>query len=111
MSCALCPNLKKGLFFAIGEGSIFFVICFLYTSGQMFFSQTPGRRPPQITALRVNSVILGWVGAPNERAPFRFHDAIADFADQCLARTRAADRLPGLWGVFMNIAPALSRRA
>ena len=44
-------------------------------------SQAPGRRPPHITGLRVNSVTLEWIGAPDERAPFRFHDAIAVFAD------------------------------
>ena len=58
----------------------------------MFFSQTPGRRPPYITGLRVNSVTLGWVGAPNERAPLRVHDAIAVFSARCLTRTRIADQ-------------------
>ena len=96
MSYAFCPNLKKCLIFAIGEESRIFFICFLYKSGQ-----TPGRCPPQITGLRVNSVTLRWVGAPNERAPFRVHDAIASFADRCLTRTRIARR-PGFgWG-FMN---------
>ena len=52
------------------------------------FSQTPGRRPPCITGLRVNSVTLGCVGAPNERALFRVHDAIGVFAARSLARTR-----------------------
>ena len=46
---ALPPNLKIGLFFAIGEGSIIFAVCFLRTSGQMFLYQTPGRRPPHVT--------------------------------------------------------------
>ena len=32
------PKPEKCLFFAIGYGSRFFVICFIYTSGQMFFS-------------------------------------------------------------------------
>ena len=41
MSYALCPNPKND-YFAIGDGSRFFVICFLHTSGQMFFSPTPG---------------------------------------------------------------------
>ena len=68
------------------------------------FSQTPGRRRPHITGLRVNSVTLGWVGAPNERALFRFHDAIAVFADRCLTRTRIADQ--GLEGGIINIARA-----
>ena len=53
-SYALLLNLKKGLFFAIGEGSIVFVVCFLHTSGQMFLYQTPGRRPPCITGRGVN---------------------------------------------------------
>ena len=69
---ALLPNLKKGLFFAIGEGSIIFIACFLHGSTQMCLYQTPGRRPPRITVRFVNTVTRGWVGAPNERAPCRF---------------------------------------
>ena len=38
---------------------------------------------------------LGWVGAPNERAPLRVHDAIAVFAVRCLTRTRIADQAFG----------------
>ena len=68
--------------------------------------QMPGRRPPHITGLHVSTVTLGWVGAPNERSPFRFHDAIADFPDRCLTRTRIADRRPGFGGGFVNIARA-----
>ena len=30
----------------------------------------------------------GWVGAPNERAQFRFHGAVVGFVDRCLSRTR-----------------------
>ena len=70
-SYALLPNLKKGLFFAIGEGSTIFVFCFLNNSAQMCLYQTPGRRPPRITGRFVNTVARGWVGAPNERAPLR----------------------------------------
>ena len=55
-------------------------------------SHTPGRRPPHVTDFRVNSVTLGWVGAPKERAPFRCHDEIAGFADRCLTSTRIADQ-------------------
>ena len=36
----------------------------------------------------VNTVTRGWVGAPNERAPFRFHGAVVGFVHQCLSRTR-----------------------
>ena len=87
-SNALLSNPKKGLFFAIGEGSRIFVGCFLHSSAQMSLYQTPGRRPPHITGRFVNSVIRGWVGAPNERAPFRFHGAVGGFVDRCLSRTR-----------------------
>ena len=62
-SYALLPSLKKGLCFAIGEGSIIFVACFLHSSAQMCL---PGRRPPPITGRFVNTVTRGWVGAPNE---------------------------------------------
>ena len=84
---------KMSDFFAIGKGSRFCVVCFLYTSGQTFFS---GRRPTHVTGLRVNSVTLRRVGVPNERALLRVHDAIAVFADRCLTRTRIADQ--GLGG-------------
>ena len=87
-SYALLPNLKKGLFFAIGEGSRLFVACFVHSSAQMCLYQTPGRRPPPITGRFVNTVTRGWVGAPNERTPFRFHGAVVGFVDRCLSRTR-----------------------
>ena len=87
-SYALLPNLKKGLFFAIGEGSRIFVACFLHSSAQMCLYQTSGRRPPPITGRFVNTVNRGWVGAPNERAPFRFHGTVVVFVDRCMTRTR-----------------------
>ena len=87
-SNTLVPNLKKGLFFAIGDGSRIFVGCFIHSSAQMCLYQTPGRRPPPITVRVVNTVTRGWVGAPNERAPFRFHCAVVGFVDRCLSRTR-----------------------
>ena len=54
----------------------------------MFSYQTPGRRPTRITGHVVNTVTRGWVGAPNERAPFRFHGAVVGFVDRCISRTR-----------------------
>ena len=39
------PKPKKGLFFAIGDGSTFFVICFLYTSSRMFFFSDARQAP------------------------------------------------------------------
>ena len=35
----------------------------------------------------VNTVTRGWVGAPNGRAPFRFHGEVVGFVDRCLSRT------------------------
>ena len=87
-SCALLPNLKRGQFFAVGEGSRNFVACFLHSSAQMCLYQTPGRCPPPITGRFVNTVTRGWVGAPNDRAPFIFHGAVVGFVDRCLSRTR-----------------------
>ena len=87
-SYALLPNLKKGLFFAIGEGSRNFVAYFLHCNAQMYSYQTPGRRPPRITGRFVNTVTRGWLGASNERAPFRFHGAVVGFVHRCLSRTR-----------------------
>ena len=86
VSYALLPNLKNGPFFAIGEGSIIFVICCLHTSGQVVFHRTHGRGPPHITGRRVDTVTRGWVGAPNERTPFRFSDAVVVFVDRCLSK-------------------------
>ena len=66
----------------------FFVACFLHSSAQMCLYQTPGRRPPPITGRFVNNVTRERVGAPNRRAPFRFHGAVVGFVDRCLSRTR-----------------------
>ena len=41
-----------------------------------------------ITGRVVNAVTRGWVGAPKERAPFRFHDAAVRFVDRFTSRTR-----------------------
>ena len=45
-------------------------------------------RDRRITGRFVNTVTRGWVGAPNERSPFRFHGADVGFVDRCLSRTR-----------------------
>ena len=78
----------ENVFFAIGEGSRIFVVCFLHTREQVFLFQTPGRRAPRITGRVVNTVTGRWVGAPNERTSFRIHDAVVGFVDRCLSRTR-----------------------
>ena len=62
--------------------------CFIHSSAQMCLYQTPGRRPPPINGHFANTVTRGWIGASNERAPFRFHGAVVGFVDRCLYRTR-----------------------
>ena len=47
-------------------------------------------------------VSLRWVGAPNERAPFRVDDAAIGFVDQCLTGSRIADQ--GVLGFHENCA-------
>ena len=85
---ALLPNLKKRSIFCHQRGIKIFFTCFLHSSTRMCFYQTSGRRPPRITGRLVNTVIRGWVGAPNERAPFIFHSAVVIFVDRCLSKTR-----------------------
>ena len=86
-SNALLSNLKKGLFFAIAEGSRIL--------SPVFYTAAPKRVCIRrlADARHLSPVVLwtltrGWVGAPNERAPFRFHDAVIGFVDRCLSRTR-----------------------
>ena len=96
------PKPEKRPIFAIGEGSRNFVACFLHSSAQMWLYQTPGRRPRPIIGRFVNTVTRGWVGAPNGRAPFRFHGAVVGFVDRCLSRTRnlAASNYSNIWLSF-----------
>ena len=73
-SYALLRNLKKGLFFAIGETSRFFVACFLHSSAQRFLYQTPGRRPSRIAGRYVNTDQRVGRSPYNERARAPFSD-------------------------------------
>ena len=86
-SNALLPNLKKAYVLPSQRDREFLSPVF-YTAAPKCLYQTPGRRPPPITGRFVNTVTRGWVGAPNGRAPFRFHGAVVVFVDRCLSRTR-----------------------
>ena len=87
-SYALLPKPEKRPVFCHRRGIEIFVASFLHSSARKCLYQTPGRRPPHMTDRVVNTVTRGWVGAPNERAPFGFHDAVVGFVDRCLSRTR-----------------------
>ena len=89
LSCGLPSHPLKLLFFARWETiKTFFCLSFLHTSRQMCFEQTPDRRPPHITGRRVSAEDQGGIGAPNELAAFRVHDAVVDFVQRSVWRTR-----------------------
>ena len=73
-----------------------FVVCFHTRAAKSFFLRTTARRLPHITGRRMKIVSLRWVGAPNERAPFRVDDAAIGFVDQCLTGSRIADQGVGV---------------
>ena len=54
----------------------------------MRFGQKPDRRPPQITGRKVSVLQQGGVGSPHELAAFRVHDAVVDFVERIVWRTR-----------------------
>ena len=66
----------------------------------MCLYQTPGRRPPRTTGRFVNTVARGWVGAPNERAPFIFHDAVVGFVDRYLSDSESRRFQLNIWLSF-----------
>ena len=80
--------LSKFCFFARWETIESFCLSFLHTSRQMCFLQKADRRPLQITDRRVSAVHLVGVGAPHELATFRVHDAVVDFVERSVRRTR-----------------------
>ena len=82
LSCGLPSHPLKILFFSRWETIESFCLSFLHTSRQMCFSQKPDRCPPQIIGRRVSVVHQGGVGAPNELATFRVHDAVVDFVER-----------------------------
>ena len=82
-SYALLPNLKRVYFLPSERDRDF---CRRFSTQQCLY-QTLRRRPPRITGRFMNTVTRGWVGAPNERAPFKFHGAVVDFVDRCLSKT------------------------
>ena len=58
-----------------------------HTSGPLFFVSDAWSAPATSPAV-LWTLTRGWVGAPNERAPFRFHDAVVGFFDRYLSRTQ-----------------------
>ena len=68
---------------------------FLHSSAQMFLYQAPGcfvsdawLAPATYHRSFCEHCDEGWVGAPNDHAPFRFHGEVVVLVDRCLSRTR-----------------------
>ena len=105
------PKPEKRPFFLPSERDReFFVACFLHSSAQMCLYQTPGRRRPPVTGRFVNTVTKGWVGAPNERAPLRFHGAVVGLVHRCLSRTRNLAASSKIFG-WVFLRPILAQSA
>ena len=82
------PKPEKNSYFLPSDRDREMLSSVFYTPAANFFNHTPGQHPPHITGRCVNTVILEWVGASDERAPFRGHDAVVCFVNRCLSRTR-----------------------
>ena len=83
------PKPEKNIYFLPSERDRDFLSPVFDTAApkRVFIRRLAGTRHVS-PAFFVNTVTRGWVGAPNERAPFRFHGAVVDFVDRCLSRTR-----------------------
>ena len=97
------PRPERMSVFCHRRGIELFVACFLHSSAQMCLYQTPGRRPPRITGRFVNVMSKGWVGVPNERAPFRFHGAVVGLS---INVCRGLGISPLRINIWLNFSPA-----
>ena len=88
LSYGLPSHPLKILFFACWETIESFVSVFYTPAAKCVFNRSLIGRPPQITGRRVSAVHQGGIGAPNELATFRIHDAVVDFVEQSVWRTR-----------------------
>ena len=78
----------------------------------MYLYRTPGRaRHVCITGRFVNTTVTGrWVGASNERAPFRFHGAVVVFVDRCCRGLGISPLRTNIWLSFSqaDLGPKIS---
>ena len=86
LSCGLASHPLKILFFARWETIEFLSQFSAHQPPNVL--QKPDRRTPQIAGRRVSALHQGGVGAPNELATFRVHDAVVDFVERSVWRTR-----------------------
>ena len=85
LSCGLPSNPLNVAFCLPFERRYRVNISVFYTTAASFFQQKmPDRGPPQITDRRVSTVHQGRVGAPNELATLKVHDAIVGFVERSM---------------------------
>ena len=84
----------------------------IHSGAQMYLYRTPGRaRHVCITGRFVNTTVTGrWVGASNERAPFRFHGAVVVFVDRCCRGLGISPLRTNIWLSFSqaDLGPKIS---
>ena len=87
---ALLPNMKKGLFFAMGEGSRIFVACFLPGTQQRpnVFVSDAWPAPATYHRSFCENCDQRVGRSPKRARPVRFHGAVVGFVHRCLSRTR-----------------------
>ena len=82
------PKPEKKAYFLPSERDRDFLPPVFYTAAPkcVCIRRMAGAR--HLSPVILSTLTRGWVGAPNERAPFRFHGAVVGFVDRCLSRTR-----------------------
>ena len=82
------PKTWKKLCFFTSEMDVQFLSVFYTRASKCFCIRRLAGARHASPAVLWTLVTGGSVGVPNERALFRFHDAVVSFVDRCLSRTR-----------------------
>ena len=102
------PKPEKRPIFAIGEGSRFFVACFLQSSAQMYLYQTPGRRPPPIISrfCEHHDQMVDW--SPWRARPVQISYAVVGFFDRLSVQDSESRRFEQTFG-WVFLTPILAQ--
>ena len=87
-SYALLPNLKKGLFLPSERDRDFLLPVFYKAAPKCICIRRLAGARHLSSVVFVNTTTRWWIGAHDERAPFRFHMQSLVFSIDCLSRTR-----------------------
>ena len=99
---ALLPNLKKSSIFCHRRGIEFFChLCSTQQHRSVFVSHS-WPAPATYSRPFCEHCDQRWIGAPEERAPLRFHGPAVSFVDRCLSRTRNLAASNNIWLEFLR---------